>query len=592
MKNLSLSIKILGVVILTLLIMSVANGFGIVSLNKIGDELKEIAEVDIPLVEVITMIETSQLEQAINFERVLRHALEVLTDENAQEKLDKAQETFEGFNETIQEEFKKAETIAEHAARNAKSAKARAEFEEIDQVLLKIDKEHAEYKESVETIFRLISEGDLEEALHRAEAVEELEEKIDHELEQFLVRVEKFTEESALTAARDEQRAVLAMIVATIVALAASLLAGILITRSITKPLNEAVVMIRELGERGLGTRLNMARKDEIGQMGQAVDSLFEDLSDTVEKIRNGSQELSSSSEQLNGIANVLASGAEETSAQSTTASSAAEQVSANVASVATAVEEMSASVKEIARTVGQSSEVTQKAVSMSKSAGGIISELGENSKEINKVTDVISNIAKQTNILALNATIEAARAGEAGKGFAVVANEVKELAKETSKATGDITSRIEGIQRSAAEAVTSIEEINKIMGEVDSMSGSVAGAVEEQSVTTNEISRSMSEAANGVSEIVKNINGVAVAARDSSRKCEEAKESAEGLGKLAIKMADIVKLFEGNGAGSFHQDSRFLPKDEKPMPSLLDASRPALALAGPATEESAEKPV
>ena len=592
MRNLRLSVKILGVVIGTILVMGIANLFGIVSMQKIGIELALIAEVDLPLVKVVTMIETSQLEQAINFERVLRHALEVLTDEQAQEKLDKAQETFEGFNETIQEEFEKAEGLLEQAASDAKSAEARERFEEADRDLLKIDKEHAEYKEGVEEIFRLVKQGDLEEALHNAEGIEELEEKIDHEIEQFLAEIENYTEESALKAERDEQRAVVAMTIALIVAVIVSLITAFLITRGITKPLNQAVTMIRELGERGIGSRLNLNRKDEIGQMGQAVDGLFEDLSETVEKIRIGSQELSSSSEQLNGIANVLASGAEETSAQSTTVSASAEQVSANVASVATAVEEMSATVKEIARTVSQSSEVTQKAVSMSKNAGDIISELGEGSKEINKVTDVISNIAKQTNILALNATIEAARAGEAGKGFAVVANEVKELAKETSKATGDITSRIEGIQRSAAEAVTSIEEINKIMGEVDTMSSNVAGSVEEQSVTTNEISRSMSEAASGVNEIVKNINGVAEAAKDSSRKCEEAKDSAQGLGRLAIKMADIVKLFEGNGAGSFQGESRFAPKDEKPMPSLLDASRPALALAGPATEEGAEKPV
>ncbi|MDH4122342.1 MAG: methyl-accepting chemotaxis protein [Deltaproteobacteria bacterium] len=267
------------------------------------------------------------------------------------------------------------------------------------------------------------------------------------------------------------------------------------------------------------------------------------------EQVRNDvtviASEVENSSRQMIQIANILAANTEENSSQASNVSSAAEQVSGNVSSVATAVEEMSATIREIAKTVGQSSEVTQQAVGLSKNAGKIIALLGESSKEIGKVTQVISNIAQQTNILALNATIEAARAGEAGKGFAVVANEVKELAKETSKATEDITTKIEDIQRSANEAVNSIEEINRIMNEVDKLSTTVSSAVEEQSVTTNEISRSMSEASSGVNEIVRNITGVADAAKEASEKTAQTKEQSEKLGNFAKQLGDIVKLFE-----------------------------------------------
>jgi methyl-accepting chemotaxis protein len=85
---------------------------------------------------------------------------------------------------------------------------------------------------------------------------------------------------------------------------------------------------------------------------------------------------------------------------------------------------------------------------------------LGESSQQIGKVIEVITSIAEQTNLLALNATIEAARAGEAGKGFAVVAGEVKELAKETAKATEEIGSRIAAIQSDTSDAVGAIGEI------------------------------------------------------------------------------------------------------------------------------------
>ncbi|MCH8842367.1 MAG: PAS domain-containing protein [SAR324 cluster bacterium] len=256
-------------------------------------------------------------------------------------------------------------------------------------------------------------------------------------------------------------------------------------------------------------------------------------------------QELTQSSEGLVSLSNLMAANAEENSSQANNVTSAAEQVSTNVGSVATAVEQMSATIVEVSKTMSQSSEVTKQAVSQSKAAGEIITELGASSKEIGQFTKVISNIAQQTNILALNASIEAARAGEAGKGFSVVANEVKELARETAKATEDITARIEGIQRNAVDAVNSIDEINRIMTEVDSLSNTVYSAVEEQTATTNEIARSMSEAASGVNDIVRNITGVADAARDASEKTGETKESAESMGGLADRLSDIVKLFE-----------------------------------------------
>ena len=127
------------------------------------------------------------------------------------------------------------------------------------------------------------------------------------------------------------------------------------------------------------------------------------------------------------------------------------------------------------------------------------VKKLGESSQEIGNVIKVITSIAQQTNLLALNATIEAARAGEAGKGFAVVANEVKELAKQTAKATEDIGQKIDAIQGDTKGAVKAIEEIGTIINQINDISNSIASAVEEQTVTTNEIGRSVTEASKGV---------------------------------------------------------------------------------------------
>jgi len=163
---------------------------------------------------------------------------------------------------------------------------------------------------------------------------------------------------------------------------------------------------------------------------------------------------------------------------------------------------------------------------------------------EIGKVIKVITSIAQQTNLLALNATIEAARAGEAGKGFAVVANEVKELAKETAKATEEIGQKIEAIQSDTKGAVRAIGEISGIINQINDISNNIASAVEEQTVTTNEIGRNVGEAAKGTSEIAKNIGGVAVAAQNTTRGAADMQKAAQSLSGMAAQLQGLVAKF------------------------------------------------
>ncbi len=276
----------------------------------------------------------------------------------------------------------------------------------------------------------------------------------------------------------------------------------------------------------------------------EGVNMTLEAVAGPLKSTAENASTLASSSEELTAVSQQMAGNAEETAVQANIVSAASEQVSRNVASVATASEEMQASIREIAKNANDSARVAKNAVTVAQSTNETMKKLGISSQEIGNVIKVITSIAQQTNLLALNATIEAARAGEAGKGFAVVANEVKELAKQTAKATEEISQKIEAIQGVTKGAVTAIEEIGTIINQINDISNSIASAVEEQTVTTNEIGRSVTEAAQGVSDIARNISGVATAAKNTTQGANDTKTASLELSEMAARLQASVSKF------------------------------------------------
>ena len=261
--------------------------------------------------------------------------------------------------------------------------------------------------------------------------------------------------------------------------------------------------------------------------------------------VGENAQSLSSASEELTATSQQMSANAEETSAQAKVVSTATVQVSQNLQTVATGAEEMGASIKEIAKNATEAAKVATSAVKVAETANTTVSKLGDSSTEIGQVIKVITSIAQQTNLLALNATIEAARAGEAGKGFAVVANEVKELAKETAKATEDISRKIEAIQTDTKAAVEAIASISEVINQVNGISNTIATAVEEQNATTNEMARNVSEAARGSGEITSNIAGVTEAAANTSRGASDTQKAAAELAKLATSLRELIGRYK-----------------------------------------------
>ena len=294
-----------------------------------------------------------------------------------------------------------------------------------------------------------------------------------------------------------------------------------------------------------LAIRANASKHQ--GEFRKIVEGFNNTLDTVVEPLKFAASQassLASSAEELTAVSGQMASNAEETATQANVVSAASEEVSKNVSVVASGSEQMQTSIREIAKSSNEAAKVAKTAVGVAETTNNTIAKLGESSVEIGKVIKVITSIAQQTNLLALNATIEAARAGEAGKGFAVVANEVKELAKETAKATEEIGQKIEAIQGDTKGAVQAIGEISAIINQINDISNNIASAVEEQTVTTNEIGRNVGEAAKGTGEIAKNIGGVAMAAQNTTKGAGDTQKAAQALSAMAAQLQGLVSKF------------------------------------------------
>ncbi len=355
------------------------------------------------------------------------------------------------------------------------------------------------------------------------------------------------------------------LMVACVVAL------SLMLIRGISNPLRETLAVLERVGRGDLTARLGRVSNDEFGRMAAALNQALDHMGVTLRSVSRLSTQLARNSEDLSGLGLQMAGAAEETSVQASVVSDSSNDVNGSVQAVTSAVEEMGATINEISRNSAEAARVASNAVQLANSTNSTVEQLGRSSDEIGSVVKVISSIAEQTNLLALNAAIEAARAGEAGKGFAVVANEVKELAKQTAKATEEIVRKVQTIQCDTGAAVGAIDHVCKIIGEISDLQGTIASAVEEQTSTTNEIIRSVTHAANGMASINGNIQSVAESARETSRGASQMQTAATELSEMSGEMTRTIQRF------------RFDPDDSADLPEADEAAPTSAATSGPA---------
>jgi methyl-accepting chemotaxis protein len=348
-----------------------------------------------------------------------------------------------------------------------------------------------------------------------------------------------------------------------------------LIAASFGRMVNSVVEGLRDIaeGEGDLTRRLKITTKDELGDLARWFNIFIEKLQGIIKNIAGNAEELSTSSKNLTTFAKEMTTCTKAVSSESETMATISESVNTNIASIAAAMdqssvnlstvaaasEEMTATINAIAGNTAQAAQIAAKAVDQVQNATNRVELLGRAALDISKVTETITEISEQTNLLALNATIEAARAGEAGKGFAVVANEIKELARQTATATGEIKDKIEGIQNTTDGTVAEIENITGIINSVNDIVSTIASAVEEQSCSTKEIAGNVSQVSSGIQEVnakvaestasvdqvARNLARMSHTSSEMSRQSAQMNDNTLSLSRLAEQLKDLVGQFK-----------------------------------------------
>jgi methyl-accepting chemotaxis protein len=349
------------------------------------------------------------------------------------------------------------------------------------------------------------------------------------------------------------ERQRLLMLISGALAFLLGLAGAIFLINNFVTRINRVSAAMDRVAAGDLSTKIKIYAKDEIGDLGHAINRTLESMHAMVTSIKDTATQVASAATQLYATSEQIATGAEEVAAQASTVATASEEMTGTSSEIAKNCLLAVESSKQAGDSAESGAEVVQETVAEMgriaervKESAQTVESLGARSDQIGEIVGTIEDIADQTNLLALNAAIEAARAGEQGRGFAVVADEVRALAERTTKATKEISAMIKAIQVETKSAVASMEQgvrevekgtedaaksgeaLREILEQANSVTmqiNQIATAAEEQTATTNEITNNIQQITEVVHETAKGSQESASAANQLSRHAEELQE-------------------------------------------------------------------
>ncbi|MFC4235190.1 methyl-accepting chemotaxis protein [Thalassospira xianhensis] len=572
-RKLRISHRLFSLVGFLILSTVLVGGFGVYTMTKIGHELEEVADRDLPLNALLEKITQHQLEQAILMERALR-----IGNVNAHaetETFDTVRHHFEEIAAQTDVEIAAARAMVDEFLKTSLSEETRLEFDLVSGALDRIETEHRVYEDHVESIFDSVAKGDINsasliEAVIRTEAEQE---NLNTEIENLLNRISSFTQTSMNMALADERNGKMMIAILSSLATLLGILMAVLLGRSISIPMKRLTFALSELADGKLDTPVPNSRfEDEVAEISVAM-KVFQknmirarELEEAHKRIEEKQKQrqaernhlvsvfgssigavfarILGSSEEMVERANTVNANSGDTNNLATSVATEAEESSGNAQALSAATEEMVAAIGEISSQITQFSDVARNAVTYSETSKNEMRSLQTVADEIGQVVQLITQIAEQTNLLALNATIEAARAGDAGKGFAVVAGEVKSLANQTAKATEEISDRVARIQQVSNSSAEAISNVSEIVDSIDQYVSAIVGAIEEQNATTQEISRSVDFVSESARRVASNITGIRGRVEDVKTDAEEVNSAANTTAAEAALLSREVEIF------------------------------------------------
>ncbi|WP_251768718.1 MULTISPECIES: methyl-accepting chemotaxis protein [Vibrio] len=505
-----------------LLIMVVMGWYALSQMNKIGNELVEIAEEDIPLMKKLTVITEHQLEQAIYFERAMVKAIRLEQGLGSKDAFIQYKNKVHDLTLKTEAEIIDAEQFIKDVIPLLHSPAAKAAFQDILMKLEQVESAYDNLLSQVDAVLLLGEQGRIDEMLTLSVQVEALEDQLDRQLIAILEQIQDFTLASARQAEADEKHAIQGMTVLLVASVVLSILLPLMVTRAIRNPILTLIERLQQVadGDGDLRVRLDATHRDETGKVAGAFNQFLSVLTGTLESIHTQTHQLGQSSQSAKDSMQRMLSNVEQQRSDIEQVATAITQMHYTTQEVATSTANASSVTDQVKQRVmdGQRDAVATQSVIQSladevSTSSTVIENLVAETNNIGQVLESIQGIAEQTNLLALNAAIEAARAGDTGRGFAVVADEVRVLAQRTQVATVDIQELVERLKTEAQNAITSMQRGNdtarvcleksseaaatfsdaaEAVGQIASLNLQIATAAEEQSSVANEINSNL----------------------------------------------------------------------------------------------------